>query len=123
MHWSARMQEVAVQMADVARREEAAEMARAAGEEAPPLVGLDVVIEYWCMQLLAADAERRGLDHAGRDAEARRRVQDEFMSGRVQVVVATCAFGMGVHLGVEPGRSTPFRTFTITLRTLTMVSE
>ena len=34
--------------------------------------------------------------HAGLSAEYRQRVQDEFMSGRTDVVVATVAFGMGI---------------------------
>jgi ATP-dependent DNA helicase RecQ len=34
--------------------------------------------------------------HAGLDAEERTRVQDEFVSGTTQVVVATTAFGMGI---------------------------
>lgn len=35
--------------------------------------------------------------HAGLDAETRARHQEQFMSGRVRVVVATVAFGMGVN--------------------------
>jgi DNA topoisomerase III len=34
--------------------------------------------------------------HAGLDAEHRTRVQDEFLSGRIEVMVATIAFGMGI---------------------------
>jgi DNA topoisomerase-3 len=34
--------------------------------------------------------------HAGLDAERRRRVQDNFLSGKVEVIVATIAFGMGI---------------------------
>ena len=34
--------------------------------------------------------------HAGLDAQRRRRVQEEFMSGKVEVMVATTAFGMGI---------------------------
>jgi RecQ family ATP-dependent DNA helicase len=34
--------------------------------------------------------------HAGLDAEVRERVQREFLSGRLEVVVATIAFGMGI---------------------------
>ena len=34
--------------------------------------------------------------HAGLDAERRRRVQEEFMAGRLDVMVATTAFGMGI---------------------------
>jgi len=34
--------------------------------------------------------------HAGLDAERRRRVQEEFLAGRIEVMVATIAFGMGI---------------------------
>jgi superfamily II DNA helicase RecQ len=34
--------------------------------------------------------------HAGLDADRRRRVQDGFMSGKLYVIVATIAFGMGI---------------------------
>jgi superfamily II DNA helicase RecQ len=34
--------------------------------------------------------------HAGLDAEHRKRVQQEFMAGKIQVMVATIAFGMGI---------------------------
>ena len=34
--------------------------------------------------------------HAGLDAERRRRVQDNFLSGKLEVIVATIAFGMGI---------------------------
>ena len=34
--------------------------------------------------------------HAGLDAEHRRRVQEEFLEGRIEVMVATIAFGMGI---------------------------
>ena len=34
--------------------------------------------------------------HAGLDAARRRRVQDDFLGGRLEVIVATIAFGMGI---------------------------
>jgi len=34
--------------------------------------------------------------HAGLDAERRRRVQDAFLGGKLEVIVATIAFGMGI---------------------------
>ena len=34
--------------------------------------------------------------HAGLDAERRQRVQEEFLEGRIEVMVATIAFGMGI---------------------------
>jgi superfamily II DNA helicase RecQ len=34
--------------------------------------------------------------HAGLDADHRKRVQDQFLSGKIEVMVATVAFGMGI---------------------------
>jgi ATP-dependent DNA helicase RecQ len=39
---------------------------------------------------------RTGMYHAGMQSEDRRRAQDQFMSGRAEIVVATTAFGMGI---------------------------
>jgi ATP-dependent DNA helicase RecQ len=36
--------------------------------------------------------------HAGMPGDARRRVQDRFKSGRSRIIVATCAFGMGIDV-------------------------
>ncbi len=47
--------------------------------------------------VLSAKAGRRvELYHAGLEPDARRRVQDDFMSGKTPVIVATNAFGMGI---------------------------
>jgi RecQ family ATP-dependent DNA helicase len=46
-------------------------------------------------QLTSADV---AFYHAGMDGQTRTRVQDEFKSGRLTVVVATCAFGMGIDI-------------------------
>ena len=46
--------------------------------------------EEWAGELRVASY------HAGLDAERRRRVQEEFMSGQLDVMVATIAFGMGI---------------------------
>ena len=49
---------------------------------------------------LAVDLQGLGLKskpyHAGMDATARRRTQDEFIAGEFPIVVATIAFGMGI---------------------------
>src|SRR5204862_8219087 len=34
--------------------------------------------------------------HAGLDSEHRKRVQEQFLQGRIEVMVATIAFGMGI---------------------------
>jgi ATP-dependent DNA helicase RecQ len=47
--------------------------------------------------VLAATSGRKvELYHAGLEPDARRRVQDDFMSGKTPVIVATNAFGMGI---------------------------
>ena len=49
------------------------------------------------MELVGRELKRRiGFYHAGLPQDERRRVQDEFMSGRTPWLVATNAFGMGV---------------------------
>ncbi|HYA18924.1 MAG TPA: RecQ family ATP-dependent DNA helicase, partial [Bryobacteraceae bacterium] len=45
--------------------------------------------------LLSADF-RTAAYHAGLDAERRRRVQEDFLAGKIEVIVATIAFGMGI---------------------------
>ncbi len=39
---------------------------------------------------------RRAAYHAGLDAEHRKRVQEQFLAGKIEVMVATIAFGMGI---------------------------
>ncbi len=46
--------------------------------------------------LSAAQKRTVGLYHAGLMPDERRRMQDEFMSGRISMIVATNAFGMGI---------------------------
>jgi DNA topoisomerase-3 len=46
-------------------------------------------------ELLSADFPT-GIYHAGLDASSRDRVQKDFLEGRVEVMVATTAFGMGI---------------------------
>jgi len=45
---------------------------------------------------LREDGVRAGFYHAGLTADQRTRIQEDFMEGRVPVVVATNAFGMGI---------------------------
>ena len=45
---------------------------------------------------LLADDFPTAAYHAGLDANRRRRVQDDFLSGKLDVIVATIAFGMGI---------------------------
>ncbi len=44
----------------------------------------------------AATGRRTTVYHAGLDVETRQRAQEEFMSSRAEIVVATTAFGMGI---------------------------
>ena len=57
---------------------------------APTRKQADSLAEEW------AGAFRVASYHAGMDAERRRRVQEEFMAGTLDVMVATTAFGMGI---------------------------
>ena len=52
-------------------------------------------VELWA-DALAAQGLRSGRYHAGLPDDARSRVQDDFLAGRLDVIVATNAFGMGV---------------------------
>ena len=45
---------------------------------------------------LAMPGRKVGLYHAGLEPEVRRRVQDDFMSDKTPIIVATNAFGMGI---------------------------
>lgn len=51
--------------------------------------------------------------HAGLDKDVKREVQDAFMSGEVDIVVATIAFGMGID---KPGEQHRLTTFSKTHR-------
>ena len=46
---------------------------------------------------LAARGDRTAAYHAGLSPQARRRVESEWLSGKLQYVVCTCAFGMGIN--------------------------
>ena len=50
----------------------------------------DALAEEWASEFAVA------VYHAGLDAERRRQVQEEFMAGKLDVMVATTAFGMGI---------------------------
>jgi superfamily II DNA helicase RecQ len=57
---------------------------------APTRKQADRLAEEWAGEFRVASY------HAGLDAERRRRVQEEFMAGKLDVMVATTAFGMGI---------------------------
>jgi ATP-dependent DNA helicase RecQ len=46
---------------------------------------------------LSARGDRTAAYHAGLSPQVRRRVEDEWLSGKLQYVVCTCAFGMGIN--------------------------
>ncbi|MEO8226500.1 MAG: ATP-dependent DNA helicase RecQ [Gemmatimonadota bacterium] len=52
-------------------------------------------VELWA-EFLEARGVRAGRYHAGLTDEERNRVQDDFLAGRIDVIAATNAFGMGV---------------------------
>jgi ATP-dependent DNA helicase RecQ len=52
-------------------------------------------VDLWA-DLLPAMGVRTGRYHAGLSDEERSRVQDDFLAGKIHVIVATNAFGMGV---------------------------
>ena len=43
--------------------------------------------------------------HAGKDGAVRQRVQDDFIAGKIRIVVATVAFGMGINKSVSRRRA------------------
>ena len=70
----------------------------------PPFASLKSVIVY-CMRQNQADEIASLLRvrrfssesyHAGKNARERKRIQNDFMSGKIAIVVATIAFGMGL---------------------------
>lgn len=48
------------------------------------------------VRLLRGKGVRADFYHAGLEVEARARIQEDFMTGRLRVIVATVAFGMGI---------------------------
>ncbi len=46
---------------------------------------------------LSARGDRTAAYHAGLSPQARRRIENEWLSGQLQYVVCTCAFGMGIN--------------------------
>jgi DNA topoisomerase III len=57
---------------------------------APTRKQAEKLAEQWARELKVASY------HAGLDSEHRQRVQEEFMAGKLDVMVATIAFGMGI---------------------------
>ena len=53
---------------------------------------VDELSRYLQGQMISADGY-----HAGKDAPVREKIQNDFMSGKLRVVVATVAFGMGIN--------------------------
>jgi len=53
-------------------------------------------VDLW-MEQLETRGVRAGRYHAGLEDDERVRVQDDFLAGRLEVIAATNAFGMGVH--------------------------
>eukprot|EP00762_Andalucia_godoyi_P006648 ANDGO_06179.mRNA.1 ATP-dependent DNA helicase Q-like 5 len=74
-------------------------------EKESELHGLTSVMVYVSFQheadsiaaILRSSGIRSDSYHAGKTSAARNRVQENFMSGKLHVVVCTVAFGMGIH--------------------------
>ena len=80
------------------REEKSAALQRLIGETGTPGIVYAATrkgVELWA-DLLAAAGHRVGRYHAGLSDEERSRSQEDFLAGRVAVMIATNAFGMGV---------------------------
>lgn len=51
--------------------------------------------DWLCSALCSADMDV-GCYHAGKDAQRRRKTQQDWCTGAIDIVVATVAFGMGI---------------------------
>ncbi|HET9040000.1 MAG TPA: ATP-dependent DNA helicase RecQ [Gemmatimonadales bacterium] len=80
------------------REEKAAALARLVADMGPPGIvyaATRKAVELWA-DVLTGQGLRTGRYHAGLSDEERTRAQDDFLAGRIDVIVATNAFGMGV---------------------------
>ncbi|MEO6057893.1 MAG: ATP-dependent DNA helicase RecQ, partial [Gemmatimonadales bacterium] len=80
------------------RDEKAAALEHLVAEVGPPGIvyaATRKAVELWA-DFLTSRRLRTGRYHAGLSDDERTRVQDDFLSGRLDVIVATNAFGMGV---------------------------
>jgi len=75
-----------------AKRDQLRRLLATPGQQALVYVGTVSAAEELAAELLVP------CYHGRQDADLRRRTQDDFTAGRVQVVVATSAFGMGVDI-------------------------
>jgi len=80
------------------REEKAAALSRLVAEMGPPGIvyaATRKTVELWA-EAIAGQGLRTRRYHAGMPDDERSRVQEEFLAGRIDVMVATNAFGMGV---------------------------
>ena len=80
------------------REEKAAALARLVADMGPPGIvyaATRKAVELWA-DVLTGNGLRTGRYHAGLSDDERDRAQDDFLAGRLDVIVATNAFGMGV---------------------------
>jgi ATP-dependent DNA helicase RecQ len=80
------------------RQEKAAALGRLVTDMGPPGIvyaATRKAVELWA-DVLTGQGLRTGRYHAGLSDEERTRAQDDFLAGRLDVIVATNAFGMGV---------------------------
>jgi DNA topoisomerase-3 len=89
---------IAIEVVEVApsRRAELASELLLDAERRPAIVYTPTRKQSATLAAELADNFPAAAYHAGLDAEHRKRVQEEFLAGKIQVMVATIAFGMGI---------------------------
>ncbi len=93
-----RRDNIAIEVVEVAPSQRAALACELFGDEErrPGIVYVPTRKQADALAAKLAGYFSAGAYHAGLDAEHRKRVQEEFLAGRIEVMVATIAFGMGI---------------------------
>ena len=93
-----RRDNIAIEVVEVAPSQRAALACELFGDEErrPGIVYVPTRKQADALAAKLAGYSSAGAYHAGLDAEHRKRVQEEFLAGGIEVMVATIAFGMGI---------------------------
>jgi len=93
-----RRDNIAIEVVEVAPSQRAALACELFGDEErrPGIVYVPTRKQADALAAKLAGYFSAGAYHAGLDAEHRKRVQEEFLAGGIEVMVATIAFGMGI---------------------------